>query len=311
MQPVTPRRRRLLVEAARKMSPLPWWATEPTRPSPSPTRRATRSSWRASSGMSVSTMPMHDPPSSSVGATSRSATSVSPTGTPPMRSRRDPPKLHSSSTPIVPSPSSTRDAVPIPPLWPIVDHAGAGADDTLGDRPVGGGVERLADVIDASASDGVMSSSHESSHSPTTGTTTSFDALRERGVDESVVAATDVVGRHQHHRRLEDAPLADLDRPGELARAVEHGGPRCHRIGSTSPTLSSGANDGEPVRATDPSGSSRHTVTWPTRTPGTSVIALCSPVGAVPKVRPKSRARGRGAGGGHRASVAGRSAVES
>ena len=120
VKPVANRRRRFVVDAARKMSPLPWWATEPILPSPNPTRRATRSSWRASSGMSVNTMPMHDPPASSTGATSRSAVIVSPTGTPPIRSSFEPPKLHSSSTPTVPNPSSTRDAVPMPPLCPIV-----------------------------------------------------------------------------------------------------------------------------------------------------------------------------------------------
>ena len=52
---------------AQKMSPEPWPATLPTRASPSPTRRATRVSWRASSGMSVATTPMQLPASLATG----------------------------------------------------------------------------------------------------------------------------------------------------------------------------------------------------------------------------------------------------
>ena len=47
-----------------------------------------------------------------------------------------------------------------------------------------------------------------------------------------------------------------------------------------------------------PSSSSRQIVTCPTRTPGTSVMALCSPTGREPNERPQSRARGRGGGAG-------------
>ena len=46
-----------------------------------------------------------------------------------------------------------------------------------------------------------------------------------------------------------------------------------------------------PVRATR--GSSAITVAWPTSTPGTSVIALCGPVGSSPITTPKSRIRAR------------------
>ena len=44
-----------------------------------------------------------------------------------------------------------------------------------------------------------------------------------------------------------------------------------------------------PVRTSLP----RQIVTWPTFTPGTSVIALSSPVSSTPGARPRSRARGR------------------
>ena len=51
------------------------------------------------------------------------------------------------------------------------------------------------------------------------------------------------------------------------------------------------------------SGSSRQTVTWPTATPGTSVIAFCGPVSYSPIRRPSSRRRGpRGRRSGHGAS---------
>ncbi len=52
----------------------------------------------------------------------------------------------------------------------------------------------------------------------------------EQGVDDPVVATAHGVGGGQHDRRLEDAPLANLDRPGQLAGAVEHGHAGRHRV---------------------------------------------------------------------------------
>src|SRR5437870_13146375 len=54
-----------------------------------------------------------------------------------------------------------------------------------------------------------------------------------------------------------------------------------------------------PLRITgsEPPGSPRQTVWWPTRTPGTSVIALWVPVGRNPTGIPKSRALPRAGGG--------------
>lgn len=49
------------VAQARKISPLPWPATEPVRARPRPTRRASRLQAAWSSGASVTTTPMHDP----------------------------------------------------------------------------------------------------------------------------------------------------------------------------------------------------------------------------------------------------------
>ena len=49
------------VEKATKISPLPWWATEPVRARPRPARRARRSSWAGCSGASVATTAMQLP----------------------------------------------------------------------------------------------------------------------------------------------------------------------------------------------------------------------------------------------------------
>ena len=86
--------------------------------------------------------------------------------------------------------------------------------------------------------------------------------------------------------------IEPVNSPAPLSTAVPAGIGRRHISAAVS-----GATTVQPVRATLPSGSSRHTVTCPTRTPGTSVIALWAPVGSGPNVSPRSRARGRGAGG--------------
>ena len=65
---------------------------------------------------------------------------------------------------------------------------------------------------------------------------------------------------------------------------------------ATSVAGSAGTIAVTPVRATPRpaggSGSSRQTVAWPTRTPGTSVIAFRGPVGSRPIAMPASRGRG-------------------
>ena len=75
---------------------------------------------------------------------------------------------------------------------------------------------------------------------------------------------------------------------------------------TTSPT-GPGTMAVTPVRATPRpaggSGSSRQTVVWPTRTPGTSVMALPGPGGSRPISMPRSRARARGVGAGIRRTV--------
>ena len=47
--------------SAMKISPLPWWATDPVRARPRPTRRASREQPAPSTGASVTTSPMHEP----------------------------------------------------------------------------------------------------------------------------------------------------------------------------------------------------------------------------------------------------------
>src|SRR2546428_13017428 len=51
------------------------------------------------------------------------------------------------------------------------------------------------------------------------------------------------------------------------------------------------------MTGSDPPGSPRQTVWWPTRTPATSVMALWVPVGRNPTGIPKSRALPRAGGG--------------
>ena len=108
----------------RKISPLPWWATEPVRASPSPTRRASRAHAAPSTGASVTTRPMQEPAGfagpRSAGGSSR------PTGTPATTSSSRTPKLVSSSTATVWSldpPGGGADAA----LEAEAGHAGAGA----------------------------------------------------------------------------------------------------------------------------------------------------------------------------------------
>ena len=104
------------VENARKISPLPWWATEPVRARPSPARRASRSSCAGCSGASVATIAMQLPAGD---RGSRPSPTVGKTGMPSIRRSRADPKFARTSTPIVASTSGTRRLDdPIPPFQP-------------------------------------------------------------------------------------------------------------------------------------------------------------------------------------------------
>src|SRR5207248_1740478 len=93
---------------------MPFCATEPVRARPSPTRRATRSSELAATGVSVATTTMQLP-----AAASRppSCSRSRPTGTPATVNCRAAPKLASTRTPTV-WPAATRLALPMPPFQP-------------------------------------------------------------------------------------------------------------------------------------------------------------------------------------------------
>ncbi len=106
------------VARARKISPLPWLAVLPVRASPRPARRASR--WQAaqSSGPSVTMTTMHDPATGGRGVPREGSGSSRPAGIPATVSRSRSPKLVRVTTPTVAPPGRTRDAVPMPPLYP-------------------------------------------------------------------------------------------------------------------------------------------------------------------------------------------------
>ena len=98
-----------------KISPLPWWATEPVRASPSPARRATRSSELAAQRRigcdDGDAAPRGRRATSPVGGAGRP-------GAPATRScRQAAPKLARTSTPTA-WPAATRLALPMPPFQP-------------------------------------------------------------------------------------------------------------------------------------------------------------------------------------------------
>ena len=146
-----------------------------------------------------------------------------------------------------------------------------------------------------------------SSHSPTTGMTTSSTptagSAAHRGRDGAVVDAADRHRRGQVDRRLDHAPLGDLQRAGQLARAVEHRGAGRRAVRGAASPGAAGTIAVTPVRATPRpaggSGSSRTTVTWPTPTPATSAIASVGPGSSSPIRRPSARRRGRRPWRGH------------
>ena len=224
-------------EAARKISPLPWWAVEPVRARPSPIRRASRAQPAPSTGASVTTTPMHEP--AGRGGPSSAPGSSRPTGTPSTVSRSRSPKLVSSSTatvwPAGRDPRRRADAA----LEAEAGHPGAGADRALGGRrrrPARGQRRRVrgAHVVGRRPACARQSLRNESSHSPTTGITTSSatPACCSRAIwQRGVVHPAELHRRGQVDRRLDDAPLAGGEEAGALAGAVEHRAARGERPG--------------------------------------------------------------------------------
>ena len=223
-----------------------------------------------------------------------------PTGMPPTRSSRSAAEVAQQQHADGAESVEHRDAVPMPALWPIVTMPVPGADDPLGDRPVGCRWRSPRGRASTVSHRPLTSSSHESSHSPTTGITTSSAPASIISVDDSVVGAPDRLFVDTSTIGVSsDAPLAHLDRSRQLAGAVEHRRAGRHRPAVHLATVV-GHDRGDPGAGHRPlpSGSSCHIVTCPTRTPGTSVIALCGPVGN------RAERRGRDGRGTWRAAVA-------
>ena len=116
----------LAVENARKMSPEPLPDVLPVRARPSVARRARRFSWCGSSGASVATTMMIEPTSPRADRRQRRLRGVCgisrPTGTPAIVQLRAPAEValheHADACSRPPFASSSRDAVPMPPLKP-------------------------------------------------------------------------------------------------------------------------------------------------------------------------------------------------
>ena len=300
---------RAAVLNAAKISPLPWRATDPARARPRPTRRARRSSWAGEHGASVATMPMQLPASPPSGDGSGGGRSVRPTGTPSTVSRSAEPKLVRRRTPTVNRPSTTREAVPMPPfhsqqIMPVPAPTAPSA--------TGPAVAPSTAARTSSAEIWVRraSLSQESSHSPTMGMVT-----RSRPTAGSSSASSSTTASHARPTCIVDVSrigvsstphsrtwMAEVSSPAPLSTATP-----AARPWRTTSLTGPGTMAVTPVRATPRpaggSGSSRQTVVWPTRTPGTSVMALPGPVGSRPISMPSSRARVRGVGAGIRRTV--------
>ncbi len=121
------------------------------------------------------------------------------------------------------------------PALPVeADHPGAGADGPLGDRLGGGRVrERAAGVVRLDLHDArvvqpaVVALAHDRDHD-----VVDADARvgRERGRDRAVEHAADRHRGREVDGRVELAPLGDLERAGQLARAVQHRDARGQRL---------------------------------------------------------------------------------
>ena len=176
------------------------------------------------------------------------------------------------------------------------DHPGAGADDAFGDWPTCRCVDGSTAVADRHvAAPGVVEPGVVALADDGTDHVVDADGGHglEHGVDHGVedlptdgVPVSMIGVSRKPSSPMEIAPVSS---PTPLSTAT----PAAGGWWNTSVT-GAGRIAVTPVRAT---GSSDQHVTWPTSTPGTSVIALCGPVGGSPNVSPRSRARALGAGG--------------
>ena len=183
---------------------------------------------------------------------------------------------------------------PDPALELVADHPGAAADAALGDGPAAAAA-RAASASSAVTWKPSMSFSRPSHVSPTTGSdqATRRPARLRRSPDQRVVDDPDAVRVRQPDRAAQQAGLADPLEPGQLAVPVQpvrsrrrRVRSRCRRRAGRSRSRRSG-----PAPAATSGPSPRMIVRWPTRTPGTSVIALSGPGRPVPMAMPRSRAR--------------------
>ena len=201
-------------------------------------------------------------------------------------------------------PSTTREAVPMPPfhsqqIMPVPAPTAPSA--------TGPAVAPSTAARTSSAEIWVRraSLSQESSHSPTMGMVTT-----SRPTDGSSSASSSTTASQARPTCIVDVSrigvsstphsrtwIAEVSSPAPLSTAT----PAARPLRTTSPS-GPGTMAVTPVRATPRptggSGSSRQTVVWPTRTPGTSVMALPGPGGSRPISMPRSRARARGVGAG-------------
>ena len=271
---------RFAVVQANAISPEPCEPYEPVRARPTNGLRASRRSWCGSSGASVATRQMHEP--SPLEAVSRA--SSRPTGPPTARSARSgrssrararrrcarrrratrsrcrrrsrtsPCRRRRRSGPRRPRRRARRRA----PRRPVPRRArGPRAHRTT--RTVALADDRDDHVVTADAR-----------------------LARRQDARRAGVHGADVRRGREEHGRLLVAPLIDRLRARELARAVERRRRAEVRVVPGSPPC--GQTAVTPVW-------SGTAFAWPTRTPGTSVIAFAGPVGTCPTTNPYSRAR--------------------
>ncbi len=124
-------------------------------------------------------------------------------------------------------------------------------------------------------------------------------AARVRGAcphapgDGGIAHDTDAVRVREQHRSLELAGFLEPGRAGHLAVAVEREPAAEHRACRAWRGRAAGSRS-RPVRTLRPSARSSISVTWPTVTPATSVMAFNGP-GVPSNGTPRSRARGSAA----------------
>ena len=209
-----------------------------------------------------------------------------------MRSSRAAPKFASTSTPTTASPA-TRLAVPIPPLrskQTIPVPAPSAPSPTT---PPAAASARPASA--ASTCTTRASLSQLSSHSPTTGMTTSStpttgsaataaDTAPSYTRPTAIVAVRNTGVSITPHSRTCRLPVSS---PAPFRTAVPAGS----GAPVDAPVATAVTPDRPTPRPAGGSGSSRHTVTWPTATPGTSAIESEGPASRSPIRSPRSRRR--------------------